>query len=360
MNDVDIFLEHYGRKGMQWGVVNDDDAPSSNSTKASQLKKDSVTPEQAAKREAKAVKYDTAATKLRTEQASLQKRLDKSPSAFEKHQLKNEIKEIDKLAKTAEKDAIAAREGRMSSRKKKLLVGAAVAGGLVATYGSYKMTQSGQFTSMATKGKAHLNGNPMDLFKKNSKLANPDYSADDIMKNVIPGVNPGYGKWGTNMNCRRATFAYEMRRRGYDVQATRTSNASGQTALGVVDAMTTKKLDKGTKMRSALEDYAYGLGKVGFETEDRTSIFKRLEQEPDRSRGEFAVAWKSGMPGIPGGAHSMAYEIIKGKAHIFDAQTGEEYKNSQNTDMFYNIQSAAFTRLDNATLNENFLSKWVR
>ena len=360
MLDTEDFLAHYGRKGMQWGVVNDDDAPSSNSTKASQLKKDSVTPEQAAKREAKAVKYDTAATKLRTEQASLQKRLDKSPSVFEKHQLKNEIKEIDKLAKTAEKDAVAAREGRMSSRKKKLLVGAAVAGGLVATYGSYKMAQSGQFTSMATKGKAHLNGNPMDLFKKNSKLANPDYSADDIMKNVIPGVNPGYGKWGTNMNCRRATFAYEMRRRGYDVQATRTSNASGQTALGVIDATTRKKLDKTTKMRTALDQYANGLGKVGFDSGRAEDIFKRLEQEPDRSRGEFAVSWMSAMPGIPGGGHSMAYEIIKGKAHIFDTQSGEEYKNSDTTEMFWNIDTAAFTRLDNVTLNESYLSRWVR
>ncbi len=42
------------------------------------------------------------------------------------------------------------------------------------------------------------------------------------------------------MNCRRCTFAYEMRRRGYDVAATRTTNGRGQTAVGVYNALNTE------------------------------------------------------------------------------------------------------------------------
>ena len=48
------------------------------------------------------------------------------------------------------------------------------------------------------------------------------------------------GKFGTKLNCRRCTFAYELSRRGYDVKATRTMKGTGQTYLGVAKATKTK------------------------------------------------------------------------------------------------------------------------
>src|SRR4029077_17292919 len=55
-------------------------------------------------------------------------------------------------------------------------------------------------------------------------------------KEVVAPINPGYGDLGTKMNCRRATFAYEMRRRGYDVKATKSVKGTGQMPLSLLKA----------------------------------------------------------------------------------------------------------------------------
>lgn len=47
-------------------------------------------------------------------------------------------------------------------------------------------------------------------------------------------AHPEYGNsLGSFMNCRRCTFAYELSRRGYDVQATKTLIGTGQDANGM-------------------------------------------------------------------------------------------------------------------------------
>lgn len=61
------------------------------------------------------------------------------------------------------------------------------------------------------------------------------------MRDVIRGVNPKYGQPGSKMNCRRCTFTYEMRRRGYDVEATRSTKGIGQTGLGLAYGVTPGK-----------------------------------------------------------------------------------------------------------------------
>lgn len=364
LNDVDAFLAHYGKKGMKWGVVNDNDSSSSSKggEGSSKKSKKAVTPEEQAKRETKAKSYEVKAAKYHKETANLEKQLAQTPKGtLKSNGLLNQIAESNRLAKIAEKDAAAAREGRMSTGQKQALIGAAVVGGILLAYGGKHMVQSGQFTSMATQGKAFMDGNSDGLFgkkKNNSKLSDPNYSADDIMRNVVPGVNPNYGAWGTNMNCRRATFAYEMRRRGYDVQATRTSNASGQTVFGVMNATSRGKLSFSEKIDKAGKEYSNGLGRSVIHSNTPEVIFRTLSAQPERSRGEFAVSWKSAVPGIPGGGHSMAYEVINGKAHIFDTQTGKEYKDGD--PVFKQVSDASFTRLDNAPMNEKFLSKWVR
>lgn len=231
------------------------------------------------------------------------------------------------------------------------LVAAASIITLYGAIGTKSLVEQGSFTSASTRGKAFMRGDPKGLYKKNEKLADPDYSADDILKHVIPGINPKYGAWGTNMNCRRTTLAYEMRRRGLDVQATRTSTASGQTAAGLAKAT-------GKKKGAFLVDHDE-LGTNALSS-NRKEIFDTLAKQPDGSRGEFAVSWKGPQPGTPGGGHSMAYEVIKGKPHIFDAQNGQEHKNSSSNLMFDNIEKAAFTRLDDAQLNEKRLARWVR
>ena len=369
VTDVDEFLAHYGRKGMKWGVVRSEKELArepGGKSKAKIAVEASVAKRaenKTAKREEKAQKFDVTAAELKKTKAVTEKKLEKASNPISRHRAKSQIKDLEKEIETAEKDAAAKREGRLSTKQKKILIGTAVVGGLLVAYGTQRSIQSGQFTSMATKGKAAWGGDAVSLFKKNSKFADKTLSADDIVKNVMPGINPGYGdKWGTNMNCRRATFAYEMRRRGYDVQATRTSNGQGQTVGGLFKATSPSKEEQTQGLlamlrRDADVDYGTGIGKTGIGG-DEDSIFGALNKQPERSRGELGVLWKGPMPGIPGGGHSVAYEIINGKAHVFDNQTGKEYKPGD--PVFSQIESAAFTRLDNVELNDSFLAKWVR
>jgi hypothetical protein len=358
------FLSHHGIKGMKWGVRNKDSGGGSSSS-AKDIKKASkavkmVSPDELKKRETKAKTFDKEAARLRTENSAIQAKI-KGANVFQQRSYKNQIAENEKLIDTAKKDAVAVRSGKMTSRQKKLLIGTAIAGGILAAYGAQYMVESGELSRLQTKGKRFLDKDG-GLFKKNDKLSNPNYSADDILKNVIPGVNPDYGSWGTNMNCRRATFAYEMRRRGFDVQATKTSIAHGQTLLGLAKATTTDQQDvKSMKHLSSYFAIAAGsknLINTSHVADGGKSIFDALSKEPNGSRGEFAVMWASAVPGIPGGGHSMAYEVINGKAHIFDTQNGKEYKTGN--DVFGMIAEAGYTRLDNVDLNMNFLSKWVR
>lgn len=375
MTDTTDFLAHYGTKGMKWGVRKDRDSSpgrasklvtAAKSAKANQVKM--VNPDELKKREAKAAKFTKEADRLTKLNEGYKAQLP-TANVFKKGTYKNMIAENEKLIKTAKADAAAASAGKMTSRQKKLLIGGAVVGGLLVAYGVNQGVQSGAFTRQITKGKAAFEGRD-GLFKKKESFANKDYSADDIMKNVVPGINPGYGSWGTNMNCRRATFAYEMRRRGYDVQATKTSNASGQNVLGMKNALSpdqkevrtglinaTRTLNTNPNSLGDLMNFPAG-GKKSIKGTSGKTILDVLSKEPNGSRGEFGVMWKSPVPGIPGGGHSMAYEVINGKAHIFDAQTGKQYK--ADNKIFKSVESAGYTRLDNLDLNMNYLAKWVR
>lgn len=121
-------------------------------------------------------------------------------------------------------------------------------------------------------------------------------------------------------NCNECTTAYELRRRGYDVEvAPRKTN----------NAMVSKDLRvwKGAKIK-----------KIKDKSVDK---FDRVieKDNPPKARGNLMVTFKLG------GAHSMAYEIdSKGKMHIYDTQTGNERSADY---VKNNCKSVYFCRTDN-------------
>lgn len=364
---IDAFLAHHGVKGMRWGVRKDRDASADRSNgqnTVSELKSQKV--------EEKAKVFEKRAKEFRRLAEVNQKRAD-TASWVNRGSYKKAAAENKKYAEIAEKDAQNLREGKLTSGQKQLLIGAAVVGTIVAAKGAQMYVQSGEFNRSRMRGESWLKGSKSPLFNKNEAFSDKSYTPQQIMDNVVSGINPDYGSWGTNMNCRRCTFAYELRRRGFDVRATRTSNGSGQTAVGLINALSPDDKIRSTgkigslkvafKENSRLNEFTSDLafpagGKNIISGNTAKEIFARLNQEPNGSRGEFGVNWKTAMPGIPGGGHSMAYEIIKGKAHIFDAQTGERYTASHK--VFKQIEKAGFTRLDNVELNLDYLSRWVK
>ena len=226
-------------------------------------------------------------------------------------------------------------------------------------------------------------------------------SVKEIESTVVPGVNPDYGSLGTTNNCRRATMAYELRRRGINVEARKTAFASGQTDGGMVRALGEGKniaggvgervqtglqgmLSKvsGGRIETPLYDYKKQmktdnkLSNIKDETnlwerfnlatgnpttidsyvKDTTKkIFDGLAKQPDGSRGELAVYWLSG------GGHSVAYEIIGGKPVIFDTQNGKTYQSPKDLQKAqWATSSAQFTRLDNQEFDKNYVERWVK
>jgi hypothetical protein len=238
-------------------------------------------------------------------------------------------------------------------------------------------------------GKNALTGKDSEAanWRKRDILSKRDMDADSLQRIVASKINPGFGDVGTKMNCRRATFAYEMRRRGYDVMATRTTSGRGQELGGIYNAvnpgvnivpsgaagvLTRLGLEarrqsisgtnsvKDTPFTNLSTVFSQGLGLNPVSDDDNGStaggIFKALRDQPDRSRGEVGVSF------IGGGLHSIAYEIVNGKPVIFDTQAGKRFTTAAQMERFYqdSLFNAGFTRLDNLPMNYNFLLRWLR
>lgn len=353
----DVYLAHYGVKGMKWGVRNEDRP---------------VSAKRQARREAKAAGYDAHAARLRTRLSTLEKNKERyHPAYYETNK-----KDLEKELKDTEDAAQAKREGRLTAKQKRNLM---IAGGLLAAYGTYKIANTGEVNRQILKGKAFVHGKD-SVFNKNEKLARKDMDVDEIMSDVVKHINPGYGGIGTKQNCRRATFAYEMRRRGFDVAATRTTNAYGQTAAGLINAtspgekfLPTSKVGMISKaLKEQVEKKRIGastpftdaitgavVGKERIRATNQTidnAIFTKLRSMPDGARGELGVTW------TPGGGHSVAWEIVKGKPVIFDTQSGKRFTSAAEMTKEYGniIKDAGVTRLDNIPLNDEFLMRWMK
>lgn len=268
------------------------------------------------------------------------------------------------------------------SKKKKWSTGkkiAVAAAALVAAYAAYKFVDSGQAKQLIDKGRSFLLNQDIS-FKKDSTLAKLT-DKNDIFSKVVSKVNPNFGEFGTVNNCRRCTLAYEMRRRGFDVKATRTMGATGQNAIGLYSAThkntsinglmgwilhNAKQIMNGevtsdnmTFANKWLRDRAVDmvdLKEFSFakSTQSASKVFTELAKQADGARGEIELRWYGG------GAHSIAWEIIKGSPVMFDCQSGIMYDNPKDfNDIAMWASGISYSRLDNIDLNVDFLLRWL-
>lgn len=363
-------LQHYGVKGMKWGVTRTRDELS---RLRGEHKKKKI-----ANREKKAKEYERRAGALATRISDLQAQNKKLSWGGQRVANQDEIVRLTEAREDALGAAKAKREGKLTPRQKQLGKRVALGATLVAAYTSYTMLQTGEMNRQIMRGKAFLEGRKFE-FKKDEKLSK-SMTAEELHKTVVAPINPDFKKKvGTKMNCRRATFAYELRRRGYDVAATRTTNARGQDPSGMINAFSPSDADRVKSGRLGLVfDYAsekgkeIRTGKQGpitemlsrssgplFETNARGVIplFQRLAEQPDGSRGEIGMQWAGA------GGHSMAYEIVDRKPVIFDTQTGKRYDSAEDwwgDTGLPKVKSIGFTRLDDKPLDLNFLMRWAK
>lgn len=345
-------LYHYGVKGMKWGVRKSD---------------------RESRRESGARKLESKAADYRSKSKALESKNTRSARRKQSRLAKKEDQAL--------RDAEAKRQGKLTRNQKLVVAGAAV----VATYAAYKIgrniIESGELNRQIMKGKAFLEKTEPS-FNKNPVFARKNLDADQLNRFVASGVN-NIGSIGSRGNCRRCTLTYEMRRRGYDVKATRTTNARGQAAEGLYN-ITLKRGEKfvrsgftGRLSRMAKEEYsssentpfsdfmetvksAGGRGKNKIDLDSNPlkrskNIFDALSKEPDGARGELGIGWTAGS------GHSVAWEIVKGRPVIFDTQTGKHFEDSDSfTKYASRIATSGYTRLDNVELNQDFLMRWMK
>lgn len=270
-----------------------------------------------------------------------------------------EIKQREKIRDQNLKDIKNLQEGKLTDFQKKALIGAGVAAVVLVAYGAWRIhdTRARRFVQEGDK----VVGIP---FKRNNLLSRK-MTSKQIMEEVVPQVNPGQGKvYGRSNNCLRCSFAYELRRRGYDVEATSTGRGGfEQTAVGVARALS--GAGKRATSTSPLGEHEISLFSSGKDVLDNSpvrarttasKIFNALSTHEEGARGELGVSWKEG------GAHSIAWEIIGGKVHIFETQLGRHFATPEEfMEYSKHISGAAYTRLDNIDIDEAFLMKeWIQ
>ena len=277
-----------------------------------------------------------------------------------KYRLKLEQKYRDKGMSDEEAEKAASRRIRGE-----IIVGAAIVG-----IAAYKLADSGELNRLVAKGRALVTGIPPEW--KTDVSLSQNMSADEIFEKVVKKINPEYDseglkKVGSFANCRRCTFNYELRRRGFDVKATKTIGGSGQHIVGLYNATHEKSYftdlfkndDRVLEYINKFDEKFFVPNEIklssGNKSDRAKDLMNFLSSQPNGSRGELCMSW------TVGSGHSMAYEIINSKPVIFDCQTSTMYTDYDKiSDFVEYVDKIGYFRLDNVNLNNDFLLRWAK
>lgn len=227
-----------------------------------------------------------------------------------------------------------------------------------------------------------------DIFDPNSttqKLTHPfeenlpKIHGKETMSESVKKANPLFGSWGHGDNCTRCSTALELRSRGFDVEATPMEN--GQHAMAIADAFKDARVHGG--LYDSLSDKEYKaltkiLGDPSLSESERVSalgkhllthpstMFKMnkgaqapsgfadyVAKCPEGARGNFI-----GISNATGGGHSMFWAKENGKLAIYDGQSGEKYHDAAK--VLESYSSHQWIRTDNKEINWDVMSKQVR
>jgi len=144
--------------------------------------------------------------------------------------------------------------------------------------------------------------------KTGFRLKSREYTEKEDLERINPSLY-NFDE-NTKSNCMLCTSAYELRRRGYDVEANVASEGYYEEDVG--------RWFKNAKVSAIATTNNNAL--KAFSKEDVNNIITTIEKQPEGSRGNIMVNWKGMMCG-----HSMIYEVKDGKMIIKDGQSNKVY-----------------------------------
>lgn len=150
-------------------------------------------------------------------------------------------------------------------------------------------------------------------------------------------------KYDNSMNCSFCTAAYDLRKRGYDVEANPISTLEAYT---INDVCTWYKGAKSVS-KSTVETFysSYSLDDTKRLTKSEM-LTKALKSNGEGARGHLAIYWPTG------GGHDVVWEVENGDVVIRDCQTGKKVDVSE----YISISSGYdYVRVDNLEPTEDVL-----
>lgn len=145
------------------------------------------------------------------------------------------------------------------------------------------------------------NKNRMDLSQIKKKESSSTVFED------LKEINRGYGiKYGHSKNCGNCTIAMELRRRGYDVKASRNEYGIYFDELS--------KWYKNVELKTNPITKSKGESKSSYIKRSYDQLCTSLEKYGDGARGYLGVVYEKG------GGHAMYWENSNSKTRIYDPQ----------------------------------------
>jgi len=171
------------------------------------------------------------------------------------------------------------------------------------------------------------------------KKIKDEQSNDEHQKAINPDYDPG--KLDYSYNCSFCTAAYDLRKRGYDVEAMPISTLEGPVIEDILSWYDGAKAVSENQLRATASDERIYTPKA------RASLLeKSLEKYGDGARGHLAMYWSMG------GGHDIVWEVENGKVVFRDCQTNDVVNMSE---MLTYVDDYSFVRVDNCEPTEEVL-----
>lgn len=243
-------------------------------------------------------------------------------------------------SKTKSDDDLNRKRGLTDKQKKAIAVGvSAVAAGL-AVYGAYKLKKSGKLDYLVNKGKSAFGEIRDPVTYLNLKSEKTSRLQD------LKACNPNFNKKpGTTLNCTHCGIAFELRRRGFDVEA--------------AESFTTRPFsDIGKYFKGFIQEHVVTAQKSG----ETVSEFRKRAYD---NVSNDLKSYGDGARGIIGGYskrvgnHVFSWEVSNGVVRFSDPQRGVADASTYLTRLF-DADRYEYARLDDLSINAETIKQVVR